>query len=65
MWTCRNCKAKWEFSRVTSSIDNEGIHFICPACSHRNILIGIRSHDGFLDLMQPDIEWPSCHPYKD
>lgn len=55
MWKCKSCKALLPFNTIKPAIDQAGLHFICPACQHRNILINVGTED--LDLMQLSIGW--------
>ena len=68
MWTCRNCNKERPHAWWTPEIDDIGVHFICPDCGHRNILVAMREDDedegSSTLLMQPDLDWPSGKPWR-
>jgi hypothetical protein len=35
-------------------MDSRGLHFVCVACGHRNIVINQRGADGPHELVRPD-----------
>jgi DNA-directed RNA polymerase subunit RPC12/RpoP len=65
MWICRDCAAELESDDVLPEADDIGCFFICPDCDYRNLLVVIRSEDGVLTVIQPDLDWPDGAPWRD
>lgn len=41
MVTCKQCMTNFEFPDVLPEIDDDGLHFCCPTCGHRNVLVNV------------------------
>jgi Zn finger protein HypA/HybF involved in hydrogenase expression len=56
MWKCKQCETPVQFTSINPAIDNGGLHFICPTCQARNILINVGEGE-YIELMQPFVDW--------
>ncbi|GGP17748.1 hypothetical protein GCM10010970_01350 [Silvimonas iriomotensis] len=43
MWTCKECQAVLTPYEAPPDMDDEGVFFVCPLCSHKNSLQVIES----------------------